>query len=87
MTTSITATTVLINLIAVVEINILQVGKNFDFIESIVKLCRYCIALVTYIVHNIFIVFIIVGIGASIYYHVEDLHDKPKGKVLNLANA
>ena len=83
ITTSITATTVMINLIAVIEINILQVGKNFDFIESILKLCRYCIALVTYIVHNIFIVFIIVGIGASIYYHVEDLHDKSKGKMLN----
>ena len=83
ITTPIIATTVLINLIAVIEINILQVGKNFDFIESILKLYCYCIALVTYIVHNIFIVFIIIGIGASMYYHVEYLHDKSKGKVLN----
>ena len=76
----------MINLIAVIEINILQVGKNFDFIESILKLCHYCIALVTYIVHNIFIVFIIVGIGASICYHAEDPHNRSEGKVLNFLN-
>ena len=78
--TSITATTVIINLIAVVEINMLQVGQQFDFFGSILKLCNYCVSLIAYIVRNIFIVFVIVGIGISIYYHAQDPHDN-EGKV------
>lgn len=80
MATLATATTIIINLIAVIEINILQVGQQFDLFGSVLKLCNYCVALIAYIVHNIFIVFIIVGIGISIYYHADNPHDN-EGKV------
>lgn len=77
------ATTVIINFIAVMEIYVLQVGQRFAFIESILTMvrgcatfCHNCVAFMKYIVHNLFVIFIVVAIGVSIYYHAEDPHEE-----------
>ena len=76
-------TVIIINFIAVIEISMLQVGQKFAFVESILTMargcftfCQYCVALIKYIVHNFFVIFIVVGIGVSIYYHAEDPRDE-----------
>ena len=74
---------IIINFIAIIEINVLQVRQKLAFIESILTMargcatfCCYCVAFVKYIVHNLFVIFIIIGIGVSIYHHAEDPHDE-----------
>ena len=78
-------TAAIINFIAVIEISMLhlQVGLGFTFIDRILtKVVQgvfiffyYCVALIKCIVHYLFVIFIIVAIGISIYYQ-ENVHDK-----------
>ena len=74
-------TAVIINFIAVIEISMLHlyVGQQFTFIDRILtmvlNLFYYCVASIKCIVLNLFVIFIIVGIGLSIYYQ-ESIHDE-----------
>ena len=78
-------TAAIINFIAVMEISMLhlQVGLGFTFIDRILtkvvqgvfNLLYYSVALIKCIVHYLFVIFIIVGIGVSIYYQ-ENVHDE-----------
>jgi len=74
------------NFIIMLEINMLQLQVG-TFIESILNFilklvqacfafCHYCITSIKCIVHNLFIIFIVVGIGISVYYYTEDPHDE-----------
>ena len=65
-----TSVAAVINFITGIEINMLQVGQQqkFPLIESILKIGRYCVALVKCVVHNLVVVFIVTGvIMATIY--------------------
>ena len=74
-------TAVIINFIAVIEISMLHlhVGQRFTFIDRILtmvlNLLYYSVASIKCIVHNLFVIFVIVGIGVSIYYQ-ESIRDE-----------